>query len=125
MLPVIANTYINRGLIYSAQGKGDAAISDFTKSIRLDAKNIWPFYHRANELEGKGDLEAALADISRAIQLDPMNGNLRVEHGVILTLLGNTKDAQVDFDMLLKADGVVWQKRIDERLAAVKKRVPK
>jgi len=125
VLPVIASVYINRGLIYSAQGKSDAAISDFTKSIRVDAKNVWPFYHRANELEGKGDLAAALADISRAIQLDPLNGNLRVEHGVILTLLGNTKDAQVDFDMLLQADRVTWQKRIDERLAAVKMKVPK
>jgi len=125
VLPVIANVYINRGLIYSALGKSDAAISDFTKSIRVDAKNVWPFYHRANELEGKGDLAAALADISRAIQLDPLNGNLRVEHGVILTLLGNTKDAQVDFNMLLQADRVTWQKRIDERLAAVKMKVPK
>ncbi len=39
-----------------------------------------------------------------------MNGNLRVEHGVLLLLLGKEREAQVDFDMLLKTDRGVWQK---------------
>jgi tetratricopeptide (TPR) repeat protein len=124
MVPVIANAYTNRGLIHTFQGKADEAIADYTKSIRLDPKNLWAHYNRAKELAGKGDLEAALADVNRAIQLDPRNGNFRVEHGVILTLMGNTKEAQMDFDMLLNSDRDLWQKRIDERLAAVKKKLP-
>ncbi len=124
MVTVISNAYVNRGLIYTFQGNADAAISDYTKSIRLDPKNMWAYYNRAKELAGKRDLAAALADVNRAIQLDPRNGNFRVEHGVILTLMGNTKDAQVDFDMLLNSDRALWQKRIDERMAAVKKKVP-
>jgi len=124
MLPIIAASYVRRGLIHSARDNSDAAIADFTKSIRVEPKNPWAYYDRANELEGKGDLEAALADVNRAIQLEPLNGNLRVEHGVILTLMGNTKEAQVDFDMLLRTDTNVWQKRIDERLEAVKKKLP-
>jgi tetratricopeptide (TPR) repeat protein len=123
-LPSVASAYVNRGFINSLRGNADAAITDFTKSIRLDPKNINTFYLRSNALVRTGDLEAALADISRAIQIDPMNGNLRVEHGVILTLLGNTKEAQLDFEMLLKADPTLWQKRIDERLEVLKKALP-
>jgi tetratricopeptide (TPR) repeat protein len=75
------------------------------------------------ELEGKGDLAGALADVNKIVELDPRNGNGVVEHGVLLLLLGKSKEAQVDFDMLLKSDPVLWQKRIDERLAAVKKKL--
>lgn len=124
MLPVIAAAYVNRGLINSARSNSDAAISDFTKSIRINPNDISSFYHRANELEIKGDLAAALADVSRAIQLDPMNGNLRVEHGVILSLMGKHQDAKLDFDMLLNADRAMWQTRIDERMDTVRKRLP-
>ena len=123
MASVMSNAYANRGLIRAFQENSDQAISDYTKSIRLDPTNVWPYFYRAKELEGT-DLTAALADVSRAIQLDPRNGNFRVEHGVILTLLGNAKDAQVDFNMLLKADRELWQKRIAERMVAVKKKLP-
>ncbi|HEY6804198.1 MAG TPA: tetratricopeptide repeat protein [Pyrinomonadaceae bacterium] len=121
LVPAIASSYLNRGVINSSRGNSDAAINDFTKSIRLDAKNGKAYSLRANELVATGDLEAALADVSRAIQLDPLNPTLRVEHGGILTLLGNTEDAQLDFDMVLKADPAVWQKRIDERIEALRK----
>src|SRR6185436_1264880 len=92
-LPIVASAYRSRGLIQSARDNADAAIADFTKSIRLDSRNGWAYYNRANELERKGDFDAALADVNRAIQLDPMNGNLRVEHGVILTIMGKTQEA--------------------------------
>jgi tetratricopeptide (TPR) repeat protein len=121
LAPAIASSYLNRGVINSSRGNSDAAINDFTKSIRLDAKNGKVYSLRANELVATGDLDAALADVSRAIQLDPLNPLLRVEHGGILTLLGNTQEAQLDFDLVLKADPAVWQKRIDERIEALRK----
>ncbi|PYS71671.1 MAG: hypothetical protein DMF69_09640 [Acidobacteria bacterium] len=122
MLPLVGNAYANRGLIHSFHGKAEAAISDYNKAIRIDPKNMWAYFYRAKELEGRGDLEAALADVNRAIQIDPLNGNFRVEHGVVLTLMGNKKDAQSDFDMLLRTDRTTWQKRIDERLEAARKK---
>jgi len=124
MAPVISTAYVNRGLLLNNRGNHVAALSDFSNAIRLDPANMWALYHRANEYEYKGDLPAALADISKAMQLDPQNGNLLVEHGVILLLMGKDKDAQADFDPLLEADRTLWQKRIDERLAAVKKVLP-
>lgn len=124
MVQTIAGAYVTRGLIKSPQGKTDSAITDFTKAIRLDSKNAWAFYFRANEHETTGDLELALADMNRAIQIDPMNGNLRVEKGVILVLMGRPADGQVEFNMLLQVDRENWQKRINERLEAVKKKVP-
>jgi len=124
MAPTIANTYVNRGLIMNSRGNHVAALADFDKAIRIDPANLWALYHRASEYESKGDLSAALADIDKAIQLDSKNGNLLVEHGVILLLMGKEKDAQADFDRLLQSDRALWQKRIDERLAAVKKVLP-
>jgi hypothetical protein len=43
---------------------------------------------------------------------------------VLLLLMGKDQEAQVDFDMLLKSDHALWQKRIDDRLAAVKSHLP-
>ena len=124
MAPTIANAYVNRGLIMNNRGNHDAALSDFGKAIRIDPGNVWALYHRANEYEGKGDLPAALGDIKKAIQLDPDNGNLLVEHGVILLLTGKDKEAQAVFDRLLQTDRALWQKRIDGRIAAVRKLIP-
>jgi Tfp pilus assembly protein PilF len=106
------------------RGDHAAALADFDKAVRIDAGNVWALYHRANEYEAKGDLAAALADIAKAVEVEPNNGNLLVEHGVILLLMGKDKDAQADFDRLLQSDRALWQKRIDERVAAVKKLLP-
>lgn len=124
MAPAIVDAYARRALIYSDRGNHDAAISDLTKALRIDPGNFDVRYNRFNAYEAKGDLAAALADVNKGIENDPMNGNLRVEHGVLLLLMGKDREAQVDFDMLLKSDRALWQKRIDDRLAAVKKRVP-
>jgi tetratricopeptide (TPR) repeat protein len=124
MAPIIANAYVNRGWILKERGNHVAAFSDFDKAIRIDPTNVWAFYDRANEYEYRGDLPAALADIEKAINLDPQNGNILVEHGVILLLMGKDKEAQADFNRLLQADRALWQKRIDERTAAVRKLLP-
>ena len=124
MAPSIADAYTKRGMILNGRGNHDAAFSDFGKAIRIDPANAWALYFRAQEYEYKGDLPAALADITKAIQLEPANGNLVVEHGVILLLMGKDKEAQAVIDVLLQADRALWQKRIDERIAAVKKVLP-
>jgi tetratricopeptide (TPR) repeat protein len=124
MAPTIAIAYINRGLILNYRGNHVAAFSDFDKATRIDPTNVWGFYYRANEYEYKGDLPAALADITKAIQIDPKGGNFLVERGVILLLMGREKQAHADFDVLLRSDRAHWQKRIDERIAAVRKVLP-
>lgn len=124
MAPAIADSYSNRGLIMNDRGNHVAAISDFTNAIRIDPTNVWPLYHRANQHEQKGDLPAALADITKAIQIDPKNANLLIERGVILLLTGKDQDAQAEFDVFLKLDRALWQKRIDDRIAAVRKLLP-
>lgn len=124
MVPVIAGAYVSRGLIYSSRDNPESAISEFTKSIRVLPDNSWAYFYRALEFEVKGDLVGALSDVSKSMELEPRNGNYRVEHGVILLLQEKNKEAQVDFDMLLTSDAVLWQKRIDERIAAVRKLLP-
>jgi tetratricopeptide (TPR) repeat protein len=124
MAPSIVDAYARRALIYSDRGNPDAAISDLTKALRIDPGNFDVLFSRFNAYEAKGDLAAALADVNRGIANDSRNGNLRVEHGVLLLLMGKDLEAKVDFDMLLESDRVLWQKRIDERLAVVKKLMP-
>jgi tetratricopeptide (TPR) repeat protein len=124
MAPTIARAYVNRGLILNNRENHIAALADLDKAVRIDPTNEWALYHRANEYEYKSDLAAALADITKAIQIDPKNANLLVEHGVILLLMGRDKEAQADFDVLLQSDQTLWQKRIDDRIAAVKKLLP-
>jgi tetratricopeptide (TPR) repeat protein len=124
MAPAIASAYIGRSLILSARGNHDAAIADLERALRINPSEVNALYQRAIQYEHKGNLTAALADINKAIQLDPKIGNFLVERGVILSLMGRDKEAQVDFDRLLQADRTLWQKRIDERTAAVKKALP-
>ena len=124
MAPDIARGYLHRGLIYSSRGNTDAAIADFTRSIKIEPANPGAYFRRALELEGKGDLAGALADVTKTMELEPSNGNALVEHGVILLLQGKTTEAQIDFDRLLKSNSELWQKRIDERTTAVKKKMP-
>ena len=124
MAPTIASAYVNRGAILSDRGNKVAALADFDKAIRIDPTSISALYLRANEYEYKGDLPAALADIIKALEIEPKNGNLLVEQGVILLLMGRDKEAQPVFDVLLKSDQALWQKRIDERTAAMRKILP-
>jgi tetratricopeptide (TPR) repeat protein len=123
MLPRIATSYFNRGIMQSRRGKTDEAISDLTNAMRLDPANAWPYYHRADAYENKGDLKAALADVNKGLQVDSTNANLKIERGVILVLLGKNEEAKHDFAMFLNEDRPLWQKRIDTRLAAVKNKV--
>lgn len=124
MAPTIASVYVSRGLILNDRGNHDAALSDFDKAIRIDPTNVWALYHRALHYERKGDLTTALAYVNKAIQIEPNSGNFVVERGVILLLMGKEKEAQADFDRLLQSDRTLWQKRIDERIAAVRKSLP-
>jgi len=55
-------------------------------------------------------LAAALADVNNGKESDPMNGNLRAGHGVLLLLIDKDRVAQVDFDMFIKADRVSMSK---------------
>ena len=124
MTPTIANAYLKRGYINSTRGNSDAAIADFTRSIRLLPDDSQAYLYRVWELEDKGDLAGALTDVLKVIELEPRNGNARVEQGVLLMLLGKSKEAQVVFDGLLESDVVLWRKRIDERIASVKTKLP-
>lgn len=124
MAPTIARTYVNRAFIFSSRRNHVAALADFDKAIRIDPTNLSALYQRAIEYEYTGNLPAALADITNALQTEPKEGNLIMERGVILLLMGKDKEAQVDFDRLLQSDRPLWQKRIDERVAAVRKVLP-
>lgn len=59
------------GAIYGREGKEDKALELYTKSAKLDPKNLTVRVNRADLLLRKGDLAAALEDLVVATKLDP------------------------------------------------------
>ena len=122
MVSPMAFTYERRGAIYSERGNIDAALADFSKSLKLHP-NARVYFERALEQEKKGDLPGALADVNKSIELMANCGGCRLERGAILTLQDKKIEAQVDFDVLMKA-GYATQARIDQTIEAARKRLP-
>lgn len=122
MVPLMADAYDRRAAIYSERGNTDAALADFSKSIKL-LPNAAAYFGRALEQEKKGDLPGALADVKKSIELMANCGGCRLERGVILTLQDKKIEAQADFDVLMKA-GYATQTRIDQSIEAARKRLP-
>ena len=122
MVSPMAFTYERRAAIYSEIGNTDAALADLSMSLKLhpDAR---VYFERAQELEKKGDLPGALADVNKSIELMANCGGCRLERGAILTLQDKKIEAQVDFDVLMKA-GYATQARIDQTIEAARKRLP-
>lgn len=122
MAPLMAEAYSQRGFLYSERASSDAALADFSKSIKL-FPSAGAYFGRALELEKKGDLPGALADVNQSVTLMANCGGCRLERGVILTLQDKKLEAQSDFDALLKA-GYATHARIDESIEAARKRLP-
>ena len=54
----------------------DRAIADFTEAIRLDPKDDWAYYYRAQSWNAKGEYDKAIADLTEAIRLDPNDASV-------------------------------------------------
>ena len=63
----LAATYTNRGIIYSAIGKLDAALEDFNQALELTTKTANIYINRGNTFQRLREYEKALADYDRAL----------------------------------------------------------
>jgi tetratricopeptide (TPR) repeat protein len=63
--------YCGRGDVYLAKKDYDKAISEYTKAIKLDPKNVDAYYNRALVYEYKNDYDKAISDYSEVIRLEP------------------------------------------------------
>lgn len=63
--------YLQRGNMYEATGKSDAAIADYSEAIKLDPQNVLAYCSRAIAYLRKRDHDHAIADYNEANTLDP------------------------------------------------------
>jgi tetratricopeptide (TPR) repeat protein len=63
--------YLQRGELFTLQGRRDRAFEDLNRAIKLNPKNLLGFVERSELYTIAGDADHALADADRAIQLDP------------------------------------------------------
>src|SRR5262249_17465732 len=67
----LAVLYLGRGVARGIKGDTDAAISDFTEAIKLDAKYALAYKNRGIGHFKKGEYDAAIQDLDQAVQLSP------------------------------------------------------
>ena len=66
-----ANAFIYRGASYDDKGLYDKAISDYTRAIEIDPKNVLAYYNRGFSYNNKGLYDKAISDYTRAIEINP------------------------------------------------------
>ncbi|MHC4150421.1 MAG: tetratricopeptide repeat protein, partial [Planctomycetota bacterium] len=95
---------VHRGMAYFAEGEYEAALSDFTESIRLNPQNAKALYHRGVTLQVLEDYEAAREDLSRAVRLNPFQFNALFQRAQTYYHLGDYSRALDDCEKALLID---------------------
>lgn len=103
-LPGAPGPYKWRGVAHMRLGNPDAAISDYTDALRLDANDPWLYYNRAQALVKKEDYARAIEDFSRVIERKrdsalALNGRAWAHFKK-----GHNADAMEDVDRALSID---------------------
>jgi len=94
--------FYNRGNEYSARGKLDSAISDFTNGLPLKPTHVGSYSNRGIAYANQGKYQEALADFNKVIQLDSTYSNVYSNRGNTLSLLGDFEAALADYDKALR-----------------------
>jgi tetratricopeptide (TPR) repeat protein len=71
ILPQSAETYNNRGIVYSQKGQYDNALSDFTEALKIKPSNAKAYYNRGITYAIKNQYDLALSDLRRSIEISP------------------------------------------------------
>ena len=58
-------------MAYQAKGDNNRAVTDFTKAIEIDPRQVETYKNRGNAFEAKGDHDQAITDLSKAIEIKP------------------------------------------------------
>lgn len=92
------------GMVYMQQNRLNDAISEFSESIRLNAKFPASFYHRGYAYMRTGNIDAAIQDLTIAISLDPKLGAAYQNMGALYYQMHNFKEAQYYSQKALMVD---------------------
>ncbi len=88
--------YTGRGVGYSRSGQDSKAISDYTKAIELNPKDVKAYYNRGGDYRDIGQSTKAIADFSKAIYLDPKFAEAYQARGAAHGLLRKKNEAKSD-----------------------------
>jgi tetratricopeptide (TPR) repeat protein len=75
--------YYNRGIARLEKGENDAAISDFTKVIKMRPRFAMVHFYRGRTYFRIGEHDQAISDLNKAIELDPQLAVVYGERAVI------------------------------------------
>ena len=91
-----AETYYNRGITHSENGKYEFAIVDYTKAIESNPDFAEAYSHRGNAYRNKGELDKAIDDYTQVIILKPKGAESYYTRGEAWLCIGKWEEAQRD-----------------------------
>lgn len=109
--------WVDRGISYATLRQWPRAISDFERSLQLQAGNVETRVLLAAAWRNAGDPTRAIAEADRALRSSPDHSGALLEHGFALLARGERTAANADFDRVLKlVPGTAEAKRAEAGL---------
>ena len=96
-----AESYNNRGSIYTFKGRYQEALADFDQALKLNPRYAKAHYNRGLAYYYLGNYQNALADLTKAIELNPKDAEAYHNRGLAHNQLGQTERALEDFNMTI------------------------
>lgn len=101
---VAALIHSHRGMARFALGNAEAALEDFSETIRLSPETARAFYYRGIVLRHLGRLDEALEDFSRCLEQDPVHLESLVARARVHLQLGSPEAAAADLSEVDRLD---------------------
>jgi len=96
--------HFTTGYCHRKHGKLEAAVADFSESIRLNPDNALAYDERGFALMKLGQHMQAINDFSSSFEMNPLNVKTFVNRGTSHAKVGNYAQAVADYDEALKID---------------------
>ena len=100
--PLLADAYINRGIIYSALKNSEQALIDYNKAIEIDPLIATAYYSRGNLYSHMGGQQKAIEDFTKAIVIDPTFIEAYINRGNAYSILKNSIQAINDYSKAIE-----------------------
>ena len=99
-----AYTEFYRGLSSQMKGNFEAAIAQYSESIRLNPQHYGTYFNRGATYVYNGQLDPAIRDFNSAIDMHPKFAGAFANRGVAFSKKGDIESAIRDFDEALELD---------------------
>lgn len=100
--PKVSSAYVNRGVIYKAQGKFEEALQDYNTAIDINPLSAESYSNRGNLLLTLKRYDDALTDLNAAVRLNPQLDKSFLNRGNCFYLLKQYDAAEKDFSTSIR-----------------------